>query len=425
MVSLSWILNQQFGLSRADLALYYTTIFIPWNFRALYGLCSDLVPLFGYRRIVYMCTFNVLMGICYVVYGCVVSEEREAFAVGITLNVFFAFSEAVLDATVIEKIRTTTQLTVDSCLRSTVSCDVQSASMTFRTVGSLFSFLTAGGLSKYLEPRTILAISAIFPFTSALIVVWFRHSIETRSGDQGMIVFEKTSRFVFYIRTCVSEKRWPTEIFRTIKPVVLPSVFILLYASCPSSNVIFVSYLYSLNLFDQFQFHVITLCGMVGGLVGTVVYWVLFRRVEDTRKIFVVSVIFSILAASSRLLIVYFWQQFGFVCLDETIVNMAARFTLMPVQVYASIAAATPEHMMYEGFVFGFFASIENWAGTISGLVSSEMASKLDVTTMVLSCAGISILPLFALSLLKHGQAHPQAENKGQTKPNPLETSKL
>ncbi len=424
MVSIYWVLNQQFGLSPAELALYYTSIFIPWNFRALYGLCSDLIPVMGFRRVFYICFFNLLMGSCYLLYGLVVSDEHEAFAVGITMNVCFAFAEAVLDAAVVEKIRASTERTSDQFNRSTMSCDVQSASMTFRTLGSLISFLTAGGLSRFFEPRTILAMSAMFPFTSALITACFRDSIEARpQADQGIIVFEKTSQFLSYIRRCVSEKRWPEEIFRTIKPVLVPSVFILLYASCPSSNVVFGSYLYSLNLFDQFQFHIITLCGMIGGLVGTVVYWWLFRRVEDTRKIFVVSVIFSILAASSRLLIVYFWKQFAFICLDETVVNMAARFTLMPVQVYASIAAATPEHMMYEGFVFGFFASIENWAGTISGLISSEMASKLDVTSMILSCAGLSILPLLALSLLRHGQTHTSSVNQDPKKP--LQSSEL
>jgi len=405
MVSVASILNEEFALSAADLTLYYTTIFIPWNFRAVYGLCSDLIPVFGYRRIVYMVGFNLLVGVCYLIYGLVVSTEKEAFAVGVVLNVFFAFSEAVLDAAVISKLREQPSYAqTDSVLLSTRSCDVQSASMTFRTLGSLLSFLVAGSLSKCLAPRNILAVASVFPFLSSIVTLFARSSIESHNtSEQRVIVFEKTAQFVAYTKKCFSEKRWPSEVFHTIKPVVIPSIFILLYASSPNSNVVFVSYLYSLNMLDQFQFHVITLCGILGGLVGTLLYWSLFRRVQDTRKIFAISVVFSIFAACSRLLIVYVWKQFGFICLDESVVNIAARFTLMPVQVYASIAASTPEHMMYEGFVFGFFASIENWGGTISGLLSSEIAYHMDITWMVIVCAVLSILPLFALSLLKHG----------------------
>jgi hypothetical protein len=417
MVSVASILNKEFGLSASELALYYTTIFIPWNFRALYGLCSDLIPVRGYRRIPYMFAFNLLLGLCYLLYGLVVSTENEAFAVGVTLNVFFAFSEAVLDAAVIGKIRAyVNQDGSSSSQISTVSCDVQSASMTFRTTGSLVSFLVAGTLSKCMTPRSLLAMSSMFPVVSSLVVLFARNSIEPESSpQQTLIVFEKTGQFVSYIRECVSKKRMPQELFRTIKPVVIPSIFILLYASCPTSNVVFVSYLYSLDIFDQFQFHVITLCGIVGGLVGTLLYWGFFRRVQDTRKIFVVSVIFSIFAVSSRLLIVYVWKQFGFICMDETLVNIAARFTLMPVQVYASIAASTPEHMMYEGFVFGFFASIENWGGTISGFISSAIAADLTVSSMILTCAGISVVPLFALSLLRYGHVTPIQSHQVET----------
>ena len=401
MVSVAGILNQEIALSSSELALYYTAIFVPWNFRALYGLFSDLVPIFGFRRIIYMIMGNLILGACYLLYAAVVTSDREAFAVGVTMNIFFAFSEAVLDAAVVEKIRVQQDDAQSSLERTRRSCDIQSASMTFRTLGSVLSFLVAGSLSTCFEPRTIIAMSATFPFISSIVILIARDTIETRKPREQVLVFEKTSLFITYIKKCISERRWPVEMVTTISPVLIPSIFILLYASSPSSNVVFMSYLYSLNSLDQFQFHIVTLCGMIGGLLGTLIYWASFRRVEDHRKIFAISILFSVLASGSRLLIIYYWKQVGFICFDEMLVNIAARFTLMPVQVYASIAASTPEHMMYEGFVFGFFASIENWGGTISGLISSEMAVHLNVTMMIITCASISVLPLFALSLLK------------------------
>ena len=80
----------------------------------------------------------------------------------------------------------------------------------------------------------------------------------------------------------------------------------------------------------------------------------------------------------------------------------------MPVQVYASIAASAPENLMFEGFVFGFFASIENWGGTISGLASAGIAGHVTLTELVVISACVSLVPLFALSFVKSQSPSPE-----------------
>ena len=37
-----------------DVAVYMTIIHLPWSFKIVYGLISDNVPIFGYRRIPYL-----------------------------------------------------------------------------------------------------------------------------------------------------------------------------------------------------------------------------------------------------------------------------------------------------------------------------------------------------------------------------------
>jgi len=406
MVSVGALLNQQLKFTASELALYYASIFIPWNFRAIYGLISDTIPFLGYRRKPYMLIGYFGTSISYAVYGTLVDSVSNAFIVGIVLNVFFSLSESVLDATTIDRLRVEeSRECVDAHDDSDLtnirgSCDIQSAAMTFRTLGSLVSFLAAGGLSALgISPRMIIGFSALFPFISCLTVLWGLK--EVKLGNEMEPVFEKTRKFFDYIRTCYKDRKYPTEFLQTARPVVLPCVFILLYASCPSSNVVFVNYLYSLSSFDQWEFHMITLCGILGGLVGTLSYWKSFRNTRDIRRVFVISVFISILAACSRLLIVHGWNEFWFICVDEIFVNLALRFTLMPVQVYACIAASSAEHLMYEGFVFGLFASIENWGGTISGLISSGIADELSLVNMIIVCSCASIAPLFALSLLR------------------------
>lgn len=70
-----------------------------------------------------------------------VRHLSDAFAVGVFLKVFFAFSEAALDALSIDLLR----LSCSDCeCDLTASTDLQSAKMTFRTIGSILSVVTTG-----------------------------------------------------------------------------------------------------------------------------------------------------------------------------------------------------------------------------------------------------------------------------------------
>ena len=395
MVSVAQVLNVEFQATASDVSFYYAIIFIPWNFRAIYGLISDSFPIFGYRRKIYIVPSYIIVASCYAVYGQVVSTLSQAFIVGVILNIFFSFSEAVLDAVSVEQIRLRNfGESEESRLRA--SCDIQSANMTFRTLGSLVSFLVAGGLSTHFSSRTIITATSIFPLISTLIY----SVVPEPTSTEPTLVFTKSKHLLTYVSTCIRDRRWPLELVTTINPVLLPSFFILLYASCPSSNIMFVNYLYTSLPFTRVDFHLITQFGAIGGLIGTILYWKGFRNVKDFRWVFGLSVLVSVVAACSRLLIVHGLNSLGFVCADEVFVSVAMRLTLMPVQVYACIAASSKEHLMYEGFVFGLFASIENWGGTLSGIISGELSKHVTLDQMILICSGIALVPLLCLSLL-------------------------
>ena len=298
MVSVGSILNTEFKAAPSEITLYYSLIFLPWNFRAIYGLVSDSLPIFGYRRKLYILASYTLVSVCYIIYGQIVSTLSQALIVGILMNIFFSFSEAVLDAISVEQIRHN-GLDESEDSRIKASCDIQSANMTFRTLGSFVSVFIAGGLSTHISPRTIITITCVFPILSGITY----SLIPEPSFTESVSVFPKTKLLFKYLNACIRSRRWPIELFATVKPVLLPSVFILLYASCPSSGIMFTNYLYTYLNFSQFEFHLISQCGNIGSLLGTLIYWKAFRTVKDMRWVFGVSVFIAILASCSRLLI--------------------------------------------------------------------------------------------------------------------------
>jgi len=398
LVSVGLVLNIELQCTAADLSFYYATVFIPWNFRALFGLLSDAVPVFGSRRKIYICVAYSVVAGCLITFGQCIRNLGHAYAVGIVMNVFFALSETVLDAVAVEHARSSG--TAGSDMQAelhTRSVDIQSAAMMFRTLGSLIAVPIPGGLSTFLAARTIIPLTAIFPLVA--LIVSLCSSLEKTGTVES--VHKKAKKFLEYVRICIRERRKPTDLFKAVGDFLLPCLFILLYASCPTSAVAFSNYLFTQLKFTPAEYHAISLCGTVGSLVGTIVYWKSFRKSTTVKSGFVVSIIISAFAAGSRLLILYGWESIYFVCADELLVNLAFRLTLMPVQVYASIAANAPENLMFEGFVFGLFASIENWGGTLSGIFSGLLASRVSLATLIIVSGGLSFVPLLGLSLLK------------------------
>jgi hypothetical protein len=397
LVSFGLLLIGELGTSAAEVTFYYTAIFVPWNFRAVFGLISDTVPVFGYRRKAYLIMSYVGVSCCFIAYGQAVRSLSEGFVTGVILNLFFVFSESIVDALAVDLVNKEPLSNMDAIERQRRSTDIQSAAMTFRTIGSLISGLIAGGLSVVISPRTIISMTSVFPALGAIIILF----VNVERSGAAEIVNEKTRRFLAYMKECITEKRLPVDFINTVKPVILPCIFIFLYACSPSSSVPFTNYLYTELKFSSEACHAILLCGTIGSLCGSLIYWKAFRKSRDVRKGFIVSVIISVFAASSRILVIHGWNSIYFVCADELIVNMAFRLTLMPVQVYGSIAASAPQHLMFEGFVFGLFASIENWGGTVSGIISAVLSKHLSLTNLIIVAACLALVPLLALSLLK------------------------
>ena len=386
MVSVLSSLTQSLKLPASDVAFYYTVIFIPWNFRAVYGLISDAIPLFGCRRRPYLVTSYLLVCVMQVMYGQLVHSLAASYMLGVSLSLFFAFSEAVLDAVSVDLVRASQSEPDGETNLIKKSTDIQSLNMTFRTVGTILALIAAGGLSTELPPRVIISMSAIFPLMSAIICMFA--PLEQNFGCIGK------KNFVTYICECVRVRRLSG------KPVLIPAVFILLYASLPTSSVPFMTYMYQNLGFSNSELHAVAQCASLGGLAGTVLYWRAFRNSTDIRTGFFVSICVSALTACTRLLIIHGWTSIYFVCADEILINAASRLPLMSVQVIASLVASSPEHSMYEGFVFGLFASVEAWGGTVSGLLSAILSAQVSLVNLVAITAGLGLLPLLGLKAL-------------------------
>src|ERR1700752_1809957 len=61
----NYYLKQVFGWTPVQITAYLTVLTLPWVIKPLYGMFSDFVPLFGYRRKAYLIISNAAAAFAY------------------------------------------------------------------------------------------------------------------------------------------------------------------------------------------------------------------------------------------------------------------------------------------------------------------------------------------------------------------------
>jgi hypothetical protein len=379
MASFGALLVQDLKCSAAELSVYYSSIFIPWNFRSVYGFVSDHFPILGYRRRPYICVSYFCVAGCYVLYSQYVSNFSAAVGVGVTINVFFAFSEAVLDGIAIEQISARFPDCTDD-VRIQASNNLQSAAMASRTLGSMVSLGLVSAVPS--SPREVILLSAIFPTISGVFCLIF-NKIEIK------LCSFKISKLAFPNLTNSRDM---------IRQMVLPLILIFVYSICPKSDSVLYEYLY-LN-FDLNSINLLNLFTILGSLIGTLVYWFVCLKIRNISILFSISTLFTIFVLFFRYFILFENLNLNLIILIEFFVSIFSRINLMPIQVIGSVLASGNKDK--EAFVFGLITSIENWGGTIGGLIGAGLIGLLNNNLEFLIISNLSqLIPLLFLLIFR------------------------
>ena len=101
---LFFLLKEEMGLSASETATFFALIGIAWTVKPLYGLLSDAVPLFGYRRRSYLLVTTVMAAL-----GWLALAVLPGYPWGVMLVILgltglgFAFTDVLCDAVMVEE----------------------------------------------------------------------------------------------------------------------------------------------------------------------------------------------------------------------------------------------------------------------------------------------------------------------------------
>ncbi|MBY0358542.1 MAG: MFS transporter [Candidatus Obscuribacterales bacterium] len=161
---MQYYFKEVFGYTETMNAAFIASLVMPWTIKPLYGLISDYLPLFGYRRKSYLLILNLLaMGCFFYLTG--VSDPATIRIALITVGFCTAFSDVAVDGLMVELGNKTGQ-----------TASFQSMQWIWFNIAAIVSSLTGGYLIQYFGVHKAFnwacGLTVASPFV-VVIATWF------------------------------------------------------------------------------------------------------------------------------------------------------------------------------------------------------------------------------------------------------------
>jgi len=328
--SLFFLLKDEMRLSAAENATFFALIGVAWAIKPLYGLLSDLVPLFGSRRRAYLLTTTAMAALGWLALGVL-----PAYPWGLTFTILgltgvgFAFTDVLCDAVMVE----------EGKARGLIA-RFQSIQWTALYGATLLAGIGGGYLSAYVSYGHAFMIVALFPVVTLAASVW--------------AVCEAPTRFD---RAAVRETFGALRLGLRTGPLWRAAGFIFLWNFSPSFGVPLDYYMVDVLGITKIQLGLLESIGGGAAMMGALAFGRYAPRLTLGRLLNV-AVAISVAGTLAYYGLVGWWSAVG---LTVAVSFVSAIATLATLDL---AARAVPSHA--EGTFFAALMSVSN-LGTTGG----------------------------------------------------------
>ncbi len=354
-LAVSFFLKDELLLSPAQVSAMLGVVSLPWIIKPVFGLVSDGLPIFGYRRRPYLILSGFLGAISWISLATVVNTPIAAVLAIALSSLSVAVSDVIVDSLVVERARVESQADAGS---------LQSLCWGTAALGGLITAYFSGLLLEHFTTRTVFWITASFPLlVSAIAWLIAETPIDKNENDlsDGNDISIKNQ--LKQLRQAITQKA-----------IWLPTAFVFIWQATPTADSAF--FFFTTNeLHFQPEFlgrvHLVT---SVAALAGV---WIFQRFLKNVpfRVIFTWSTVMSSVLGMTMLLLVTHtnraigiddhWFSLG----DSLVLTVMGQIAYMPVLVLA--ARLCPSGV--EATLFALLMSVAN----LAGLVSYELGAGL------------------------------------------------
>ncbi|KAL4584633.1 hypothetical protein LXL04_009239 [Taraxacum kok-saghyz] len=390
-VSVQYYMKDVQKLQPSESQFYFGIIQIPWIIKPLWGLMTDIVPIFRLRRRPYF-IFAGLIGSIAMLVPAFTTNLSLVWAIlfFMTASAGVAIADVTIDACVTE----------NSISHPSLAGDMQSLCGISSSIGQLVGFAISGVLVHIIGPQGVFGVLSI-P-AGLVILVGFMLEEPLVHGYSHKRVSQK---FLDAVKTMVTALKSP-DVWR-------PSLYMYLSLALGVSihEGMFYWYTDAKNgpSFSQEVIGSIFSVGAIGSLLGVLLYQNVFRNHAFRGVLFWTQLLFGAsslldLVLVLRLNLIIGVPDYIFVVMDEAVSKMIARLKWMPLLVLSSKLCPSG----IEGTFFALLMSIDHvgmlsssWAGSLLLHALNVTRTEFDnlwVAVLIRSCA--RLLPIGLLFLV-------------------------
>jgi len=380
-LSLTFLLKETWHLSAGQTADFFAITVIPWLIKPVYGLLSDFVPLFGWRRRSY---FLLTTGLAAVMGGILSSLHTYTYgqvALYFTLmGLGLAFSDVLTDA-----------MMVENGQRLALTGPFQAVQWAAISAASIIVGLAGGRLAEHAPLSLAFLIATIFPMISFGMGVWAVRESPVQAGERQFRAAWQA------IRGAIGSRHlW------------IVAGFIFFYNFSPSFGPALVYYSTDTLHFSKTFLGDLESLTYASGLGGAALYFT-FSKTVSLRRLLHFAIAAGVLSTLA---------YFGYVNHVAAVaialvfggVGMIIQLTFLDLA-----AKACPKQA--EGTFFALLMSIYNGAMQLSQNVGGRLYDLVGFNTLILISAGFTALCWFLLPLVRVEEIEARAQEQAASTP--------
>jgi predicted MFS family arabinose efflux permease len=349
---LFFLLKDEMRLSAAETATFFALVGVAWAVKPLYGLLSDLVPLFGSRRRTYLLVTTAMAALCWVVLGVL-----PAYPWGLTLVILgltglgFAFTDVLCDAVMVE----------EGQARGLIA-RFQSIQWTALYGASLLAGIGGGYLSAHVSYNHAFLLVALFPTLSLAASAWAVREAPTR-----------------FDRATVRETVGALRLGLRAGPLWRAAAFIFLWNFSPSFGVPLDYYMVDVLGVTKIQLGLLESLGAGAAMMGALAFGRYAPRLTLGRLLNV-AVAIGVAGTLAYYGLVGWWSAVG---LTVAVSFVSAIATLATLDLAAQ---AVPSHA--EGTFFAALMSVSNLGTTGGEWLGGQLYDLIGLHWLIAVSAG-------------------------------------
>jgi MFS family permease len=340
---LNYYLKQIFGWTPVQVSAYLTILNLPWIIKPVYGIVSDFLPLFGYRRKAYLVLANAAAAVAYGLVTQITEPSQLIFVLLLTAYAM-AISSTLCGA-----------ILVENGQRLGASDAFVNQQWLWFNIAALGSGFIGGQLVERLSPVTALHAAAAIIAVAPLAVVfagWFLISEPKSRID----LPEMKKTFASLLAAFTLRQLW------------FVGAFLFLYYLSPGLGTPLYYHMTDELKFSQEYIGILGSISSAGWIVGALLYRRFLKGIT-AKTLLNLSILFGTLTTAAFL---FLWNEAA-----AAVINFFSGFAGMIAFVATLSLAADYCPQRAEGFAFAALMSITNFSGALSDNIGSFLYEHL------------------------------------------------